>query len=104
MKGTASGSSRSKTKVSVSLIFNMCFKCNTSKQYLTVVNEIELLIHAFISLSMDYCNFLFTCLNKSSSHRLQFVLKINKFCLLAVCEGEKRVLLEDGDRCSLYML
>ena len=36
-------------------------------------NEMEMLIHAFISSRLDYCNSLFTCLNKSSIHRLQTV-------------------------------
>lgn len=36
MKGTASGSSRSKTKVSVSQNFNICFKCNRRIEYFDV--------------------------------------------------------------------
>lgn len=36
-------------------------------------NEMEMLIHAFISSRLDYCNCLFTCLNKSSIQRLQTV-------------------------------
>ena len=36
-------------------------------------NEMEMLIHAFISSRLDYCNSLFTCLNKSSIQRLQTV-------------------------------
>nr|XP_021326442.1 uncharacterized protein LOC101887189 [Danio rerio] len=33
--------------------------------------EMEMLVHAFVSSRLDYCNVLFTCLNKSSMERLQ---------------------------------
>ncbi|KAF7653646.1 hypothetical protein LDENG_00080230 [Lucifuga dentata] len=33
----------------------------------------KIIIHAFISSRLDYCNSLFTCLNKTSLHRLQTV-------------------------------
>ena len=41
----------------------------------TVVShpELEMIIHAFISSRLDYCNSLFTCLSKSSLDRLQLV-------------------------------
>uniref|UniRef100_A0A0E9XEA4 Uncharacterized protein n=1 Tax=Anguilla anguilla TaxID=7936 RepID=A0A0E9XEA4_ANGAN len=32
-----------------------------------------MIIHAFISSHLDYCNSLFTCLSKTSLHRLQLV-------------------------------
>uniref|UniRef100_A0A669D7L0 Reverse transcriptase domain-containing protein n=1 Tax=Oreochromis niloticus TaxID=8128 RepID=A0A669D7L0_ORENI len=35
--------------------------------------ELEIVIHAFISSRLDYCNSLFTCLNKGSLERLQIV-------------------------------
>ncbi len=35
--------------------------------------EMEMLVHAFISTRLDYCNVLYTCLNKSSMDRLQAV-------------------------------
>jgi len=35
--------------------------------------DLEMIIHAFISSRLDYCNSLFTCLNKSSLSRLQMV-------------------------------
>ena len=35
--------------------------------------ELEMIIHAFISSRLDYCNSLFTCLGKSSLDRLQMV-------------------------------
>ena len=35
--------------------------------------ELEMIIHAFISSRLDYCNSLFTCLSKSSLDRLQLV-------------------------------
>ena len=35
--------------------------------------EMEMLIHAFISSRLDYCNSLFTCLSKTSMDRLQVV-------------------------------
>ncbi len=33
--------------------------------------EMKMLVHAFISTRLDYCNVLYTCLNKSSMDRLQ---------------------------------
>ena len=36
-------------------------------------NELELIIHAFVSSRLDYCNSLFTCLNKSSIDRLRLI-------------------------------
>lgn len=36
-------------------------------------SDLELLIHAFISSRLDYCNSLFICLNKRSVQRLQLV-------------------------------
>ena len=36
-------------------------------------SELELSIHAFISSRLDYCNSLFTCLNKTSINKLQLV-------------------------------
>ncbi|MDG2555462.1 hypothetical protein P7M41_26055, partial [Vibrio parahaemolyticus] len=38
-------------------------------------SELEMIIHAFISSRLDYCNSLFTCLNKTSLDRLQLVQK-----------------------------
>ncbi|KAF7641275.1 hypothetical protein LDENG_00286490, partial [Lucifuga dentata] len=35
--------------------------------------ELEIIIHAFISLHLVYCNSLFTCLSKTSMDRLQAV-------------------------------
>ena len=35
--------------------------------------EMEMLIHTFISSCLDYCNFLFTCLSRTSLDRLQVV-------------------------------
>lgn len=35
--------------------------------------ELEMAVHAFISSRLDYCNSLFTCLNKSSINQLQTV-------------------------------
>jgi len=35
--------------------------------------ELEMIIHAFISSRLDYCNSLFTCLNKKELDRLQAV-------------------------------
>lgn len=35
--------------------------------------EMEMLVHAFISSRLDYCNVLYTCLNKSSMDKLQVV-------------------------------
>ena len=35
--------------------------------------EMEMLIHAFISSRLDFCNVLYTCLNKSSMDKLQVV-------------------------------
>uniref|UniRef100_A0A8C1P909 Reverse transcriptase domain-containing protein n=1 Tax=Cyprinus carpio TaxID=7962 RepID=A0A8C1P909_CYPCA len=35
--------------------------------------EMEMLVHAFISSRLDYCNVLYTCLNKSSIDQLQVV-------------------------------
>lgn len=37
------------------------------------INDLEKLIHAFISSCLDYCNSLFTCLNRSSIHCLPLV-------------------------------
>uniref|UniRef100_A0A8C6S6B8 Reverse transcriptase domain-containing protein n=1 Tax=Neogobius melanostomus TaxID=47308 RepID=A0A8C6S6B8_9GOBI len=36
-------------------------------------SDLELVIHAFISSRLDYCNSLFTCFNKSALNRLQMV-------------------------------
>ena len=36
-------------------------------------NDLELVIHAFVSSRLDYCNSLFTCLNKKELSRLQLV-------------------------------
>ena len=36
-------------------------------------SELEMIIHAFISSRLDYCNSIFTCLSKSSQDRLQLV-------------------------------
>lgn len=36
-------------------------------------NELEMIIHAFVSSRLDYCNSLFTCLNKKELARLQYV-------------------------------
>lgn len=36
-------------------------------------SEIEMIIHAFISSRLDYCNSVFTCLSKKSLERLQVV-------------------------------
>ena len=36
-------------------------------------NELEMVIHAFVSSRLDYCNSLFTCLNKTSLDRLQLI-------------------------------
>ena len=36
-------------------------------------NELEMIIHAFVSSRLDYCNSLFTCLNKASLDRLQLI-------------------------------
>ncbi|KAF7664436.1 hypothetical protein LDENG_00176370, partial [Lucifuga dentata] len=36
-------------------------------------SELEIIIHAFISSRLDYCNSLFTCLSKTSMDRLQVV-------------------------------
>uniref|UniRef100_A0A672ZSA2 Reverse transcriptase domain-containing protein n=1 Tax=Sphaeramia orbicularis TaxID=375764 RepID=A0A672ZSA2_9TELE len=36
-------------------------------------NELEMIVHAFVSSRLDYCNSLFTCLNKKELARLQFV-------------------------------
>uniref|UniRef100_A0A3P9LSI1 Reverse transcriptase domain-containing protein n=1 Tax=Oryzias latipes TaxID=8090 RepID=A0A3P9LSI1_ORYLA len=36
-------------------------------------SEMEMLIHAFISTRLDYCNSIFTCLNEKSLERLQVV-------------------------------
>lgn len=36
-------------------------------------NDLELIIHAFVSSRLDYCNSLFTCLNKKELSRLQLV-------------------------------
>ncbi len=38
--------------------------------------EMEMLVHAFISTRVDYCNVLYTCLNKSSMDRLQVVQNV----------------------------
>jgi len=35
--------------------------------------ELEMLVHAFISSRLDYCNALYTCFNKSSMDKLQVV-------------------------------
>ena len=35
--------------------------------------ELEMIIHAFISSRLDYCNSLFTCLSKTSMDRLQMI-------------------------------
>ena len=35
--------------------------------------ELEMIIHAFISSRLDYCNSLFTCLSKTSMERLQLI-------------------------------
>ena len=35
--------------------------------------QMEMVIHAFISSRLDYCNSLFTCLSKTSINRLQLV-------------------------------
>lgn len=36
-------------------------------------SELEMIIHAFVSSRLDYCNFLFTCLSNASLERLQGV-------------------------------
>jgi hypothetical protein len=36
-------------------------------------NDLELIIHAFVSSRLDYCNSLFSCLNKKELSRLQLV-------------------------------
>ena len=36
-------------------------------------SHLEMIIHAFISSRLDYCNSVLTCLNKSSLDRLQFI-------------------------------
>uniref|UniRef100_A0A669CXC1 Reverse transcriptase domain-containing protein n=1 Tax=Oreochromis niloticus TaxID=8128 RepID=A0A669CXC1_ORENI len=47
---------------------------NISKLRLMVSKlELEMIIHAFISSRLDYCNGLFTCFNKSALNRLQTV-------------------------------
>ena len=40
---------------------------------LVSVVELEMIIHAFISSRLDYCNSLFTCLNKKELGRLQYI-------------------------------
>ena len=35
--------------------------------------ELEMIIHAFVSSRLDYCNSLFTCLNKTTMDRLQLI-------------------------------
>ena len=35
--------------------------------------ELEMIIHAFVSSRLDYCNSLFTCLSKTTMDRLQFI-------------------------------
>lgn len=36
-------------------------------------DELEMIIHAFVSSRLDYCNSLFTCLNNKELARLQYV-------------------------------
>lgn len=69
MKGTASGSSRSKTKVSVLQNFNICFKCNRrieyfdvavcEKRWLLVTDSCQLSVSALIILSLIIYDFQF---------------------------------------------
>lgn len=51
-------------------------------------SELEMIIHAFVSSRLDYCNSLFTCLNKTTMDRLQLIqnaaarllTRSNKWC------------------------
>ena len=51
------------------------FQLGNTAKLRTIVSqvEMEMLIHAFISSRLDYCNSLFTCLSKTSLDRLQVV-------------------------------
>lgn len=45
-------------------------------KYIVSQSEMEMVMHAFISSHLDYCNKLYRCLNKSSQDHLQMVLNV----------------------------
>ena len=57
------------------LVRNCFFQLRNISKLRTVVTkgELEIIIHAFISSRLDYCNNLFTCLNKKELDRLQAI-------------------------------
>lgn len=57
------------------LIRNCFFQLRNISKIRSLVSrpELEMIVHAFISSRLDYCNSLFTCLNKKSVGRLQTV-------------------------------
>ena len=60
----------------VKTVIHSCFfhLKNISKlRSILTYSELEMIIHAFVSSRLDYCNSLFTCLNKSSLDCLQLV-------------------------------
>ena len=60
----------------IKLVTRSCFfhLSNIAKlRSMVSYNELEMIIHAFVSSRLDYCNSLFTCLNKASLDRLQLI-------------------------------
>lgn len=67
------------------VVFDECFilnvlrivisSCTTSLNFKSMVSkhELDIMIHAFVSSSLDFCNSLFTCLNQKELNRLQLV-------------------------------
>uniref|UniRef100_A0A669F551 Reverse transcriptase domain-containing protein n=1 Tax=Oreochromis niloticus TaxID=8128 RepID=A0A669F551_ORENI len=58
-----------------SLVQSCCYHLRNISKLSPIVShtELEIVIHAFISSRLDYCNSLFTCLNKNSLECLQIV-------------------------------
>uniref|UniRef100_A0A669BKN7 Reverse transcriptase domain-containing protein n=1 Tax=Oreochromis niloticus TaxID=8128 RepID=A0A669BKN7_ORENI len=59
--------------VHVKSLVRSCFYHLRNMSHIVSHTELEIVIHAFISSRLDYCNSLFTCLNKNSLKRLQIV-------------------------------
>ena len=57
------------------LVKNCSFQLRNIAKLRSMVSkqELEMIIHAFVSSRLDYCNSLFTCLNKKALARLQSV-------------------------------
>lgn len=58
-----------------SLVPSCFYRLRNIAKLTTIVScgEMEVLIHAFVSSCLDYCNALFPCFSKTSLHRLQSI-------------------------------